>query len=188
VAGGPAAHYDGLVAALAESGSLVDQGTIFWDIRPSGRFPTLEVRAADVPMTAWESALLAALVRALAAGALALVDRGDPGPVLAPELLRLAYWRAARDGLGGHGIDVRTGRLVPATELAQRLLLAAQPALAADGALEQVTGWLRDLLQRGDGATRQRRAGARRGRLTDVVDHLIEQTAGTAAAQDSTAE
>ncbi len=184
-----AAHYDNLVATLTEAGSLVDAGTIFWDIRPSERFPTLEVRAADVPMTATESALLAALIRALAADAAARVDDGDPGPVLPAELLRVAYWRAARDGLSGHGVDVRTGRLVSAVELAERLLAAARPALADYGELEQVTGWMRDLLGRGDGAARQRQAAARRGRLADVVDYLIGQAAaGEQLAGNSTAE
>ncbi len=75
-----------------------------------------------MPMTAQESALLATLIRALAVGAVAQVDRGDPGPVLPAELLRVAYWRAARDGLNGHGVDVHTGRLIPAAELAERCL------------------------------------------------------------------
>jgi glutamate---cysteine ligase / carboxylate-amine ligase len=171
-----AAHYDELVKTLLEADGLVDEGTIFWDIRPSARYPTIEVRVADVPMTATESALLAALIRALVAHVSALVDQGDPGPEIPAELLRLAYWRAARDGLGGHGIDLTSGRLVPAAELARRLLAVARPTLADGGELELVTGWLRDLLTGGDGATRQRRAAAERGRLTDVVDHLVRQS------------
>jgi glutamate---cysteine ligase / carboxylate-amine ligase len=174
-----AAHYDELVATLLEAGALVDAGTIFWDIRPSARFPTIEIRAADVPMTAEQSALLAMLIRALVAGAAAQVDRGDPGPILPTEMLRLAYWRAARDGLNGHGVDVHTGRLVPAAELARRLLGAARPMLADYGELERVRRWLWELIKGGDGASRQRRAAARRGKLTDVVDHLIGQTAAS---------
>jgi carboxylate-amine ligase len=176
-----AAHYEDIVAMLIEAGGVVDTGTIFWDIRPSTRFPTIEVRAADVPMTARESALLATLTRALVAAAIELVDSGDPGPVLSGEILRLAYWRAARDGLGGQGVDVRTGRLIPGSVLAERLLAAARPALAAHGELENVTRWLRDLTASGDGATRQRRAATRRGSLADVVDLLIGQTAAGAS-------
>lgn len=179
-----AAHYDELVATLTGSGGLVDNATIFWDIRPSARFPTIEVRAADVPMTAERSALLAMLIRALVATAAARVERGDPGPTLLPEILRLAYWRAARDGLSGHGVDVLTGQLVPAAELAERLLCAARPMLADYGELERVTNGLRRLIADGDDASRQRRAAARRGCLTDVVDDLICQT----AAEEGTAE
>ncbi|MEV7013624.1 glutamate--cysteine ligase [Streptosporangium sp. NPDC051022] len=172
-----AAHYDEFVANLQEAGALVDSGTIFWDIRPSAHQPTLEIRAADVPITAEESALLAALVRALVVTSLAAVDRGDPGPVVSADLMRVAYWRAARDGMGGHGIDVRTGQAVPAAELAERLLGEARPALEEHGDLDRVTGWLRRLIDDGDGATRQRRAAAGNGGLSGAVDHLIERTA-----------
>ena len=36
-----AAHYDSVIATLTEVGGLVDAGTVFWDLRPSARFPTL---------------------------------------------------------------------------------------------------------------------------------------------------
>jgi carboxylate-amine ligase len=172
-------HYDRLVATLMDAGALVDTGTIFWDIRLSAKHPTLEVRVADMPVTAEESALLAALVRGLVAVILPAVDAGDTGPVVPAELLRLAYWRAARDGLGGDGVDLETGRLVPAASLATRLLDTARPALAGDE-LARVTGWLDRLVAAGDGATRQRRAAARAGGLCGVVDHLIAQTAPAA--------
>ncbi|MEV8634838.1 glutamate--cysteine ligase [Streptosporangium sp. NPDC051023] len=172
-----AAQYDEFVATLQEAGALVDAGTVFWDIRPSAHQPTLEIRAADVPMTAEESAMVAALVRALVVTSLSAVDRGDPGPVVSAELMRIAYWRAARDGLGGHGIDVRTGRPVPAAELTVGLLEAARPALEEHGDLDLVTGWLKRLLEGGDGATRQRRAATGDGGLADVVDHLVAWTA-----------
>jgi carboxylate-amine ligase len=74
---------------------------------------------------------------------------------------------------------VHTGRPVPAVELAKRLLATARPMLADYGELERVTRWLWELIKGGDGASRQRHAAARRGRLTDVVDHLIGQTAAT---------
>ncbi|HEU4426118.1 MAG TPA: YbdK family carboxylate-amine ligase, partial [Pilimelia sp.] len=108
-----AAHYDELVATSLAAGALVDTGTIFWDVRLSARQPTLEIRVADMTTTVAESALVAALVRGLATSVLPAVDAGDPAPVVPAELLRLAYWRAARDGLAGHGVDVHTGRLVP---------------------------------------------------------------------------
>ncbi|GAA4445288.1 carboxylate-amine ligase [Phytohabitans houttuyneae] len=177
-----AADYDRLVATLLQAGALVDTGTVFWDIRPSAHLPTLEVRVADMPVTAEESALLAALVRALVTVILPAVDAGDPGPVVPAELLRVAYWRAARDGLGGDAVEPDTGRLVPAATLARRLLDTAAPALAG-GDLARVTGWLDRLVDGGDGATRQRRAAAAGDGLRGVVDHLIAQTAPAPAGE-----
>ncbi|MGN9909065.1 carboxylate-amine ligase [Phytohabitans sp. LJ34] len=170
-----AAHYDDVVGTMLDAGAMVDIGTLFWDIRLSARQPTLEVRVADVPPTAEESAAFAALVRGLVVTAGAAVDRGEPAPEVAPELMRLAYWRAARDGIAGHGVDLPGGRLVPAIELAERLVESARPALAAFGDLDRVRDWLGRLAAEGDGATRQRRAAA--GGLTAAVDHLVASTA-----------
>ncbi|MBO3751878.1 glutamate--cysteine ligase [Streptosporangiaceae bacterium NEAU-GS5] len=172
------AEYDALVAALSAAKVLVDPGTIFWDVRPSARLPTLEVRGSDVPATAEDSALLAAMVRALVVVALGKVSDGDPGPQLSPALLRAAYWQAARDGLTGDGIDPLTGDLVPAADLAKRMLREASPGLAGAGDLELATARLDRLLADGTGADRQRAVLDRRGRLSDVVDHLIEVMAG----------
>lgn len=175
---GSLAEYEELVGALARTGVLVDVGTVFWDIRPSARLPTLEVRGSDVPASAGESALLAVVVRALVSVALADVDRGDRGPRLSADLLRAAYWRAARDGLDGHGIDPVTGDLVPAADIARILIRHIRPALERTGDLDMVTCGLDRLAAAGTGAARQRAALARRGRPADVVDHLIDVMTG----------
>lgn len=176
------ADHDALIAALTETGALVDPGTIFWDVRPSPRLPTLEIRVADVPATAHESALFAAVVRALVVVSLQRVDGGDPGPPLSAERLRAAYWRAARDGLDGHGVDPVTGALRPATDLAIDLLRHITPALEGTGDLDLVTHRLDHLRAYGTGAARQRVALEHRGRPADVVDHLITQLLATAPA------
>jgi carboxylate-amine ligase len=172
-----AAHYDQVVQTLLDAGAMVDRGTIFWDLRPSNSHPTLEVRVADTALTAEEAALYAALVRALVVHLSAAVRRGEPAPDVPGELLRAAYWRAARDGLDGEGLDLATGRLCPAPELAQRLLALVEPVLRAHGELDQVTKWLDRLLAEGTGARRQRQA-ARDGGLDAVVDYVAAQTAG----------
>jgi glutamate---cysteine ligase / carboxylate-amine ligase len=69
---------------------------------------------------------------------------------------------------------------VPATELIEGFLTYLGPALKAAGDTDQVPTLVRETLARGTGSTRQRRAFARRGRLTDVVDQLVTETAGTA--------
>ncbi|MCW2877836.1 MAG: putative enzyme [Sphaerisporangium sp.] len=172
------AEFDELIGALTESGALVDPGTIFWDVRPSARLPTIEVRVTDVPATAEESALLAAVVRALVLVSLDRVERGDPGPALSGERLRVAYWRAARDGLDGHGVDPLTGRLRPAADLLSVLLRHIEPALEGTGDLDLVTRRLERLRAAGTGAARQRAAHDRRGRPADVVDHLVAHLLG----------
>jgi gamma-glutamyl:cysteine ligase YbdK (ATP-grasp superfamily) len=49
------------------SRSVLDDGMVYWDVHPSARFLTVEVRVADVPSTVAETVLLATLIGAAAA-------------------------------------------------------------------------------------------------------------------------
>ncbi|MFI0408653.1 glutamate--cysteine ligase [Actinomadura sp. 3N508] len=167
------AHYEDVVATLLGCGALMDTGTIFWDVRLSARLPTLEIRLGDVAPTAADATVFAALIRALVQAASAAVDAGERAPDPPQELLRAAYWLAARDGLAGKGMDVRTGRPAGFRELAGDLLAHVLPALRDAGDLTVVTRGVHRLLTGGTGAERQRGAYRRRGRLTDVVDAAI---------------
>ncbi|WP_344534883.1 glutamate--cysteine ligase [Streptomyces albiaxialis] len=168
------AHYEELVGRLVETGALMDRGGVYWDIRPSSHVPTLEFRAPDALATAEEATLLAALVKAMAATALAAVAAGEPAPRPQQELLRAACWRAARDGLSGQSVDLPASRLVPTAVRLDRLLNWVAPALRAHGDLDLVCGAWTRLRLGGNGADRQRAAYRRGTRLPGVVDHLIE--------------
>jgi len=178
------ADYESLVTTLLETGVLVDRASIYWDVRPSSHVPTLEIRAADVATNLDDTVLLAALVRALVVVAVAGIERGAPAPQPSSELLRAAYWRAARDGMDGDGIEVHTtGRLTPAVTIVQRLLEHARPGLDHHGDYARATTGLHGLITTGGGAAQQRAAFTRSGSLADVVDHLITQTEPTTPPQ-----
>ncbi|MDT5016764.1 MAG: glutamate---cysteine ligase / carboxylate-amine ligase, partial [Mycobacterium sp.] len=57
-------EYDAVVRMLIDAGAALDEGMVYWDMRPSANFPTIEVRVADVPATVAETVLLATLIRA----------------------------------------------------------------------------------------------------------------------------
>jgi glutamate---cysteine ligase / carboxylate-amine ligase len=59
----------------------------------------------------------------------------------------------------------------------ENLLAFVRPALEESGDWEDVSTLARGVLERGNGARRQRMAYERAGRLEDVVDALIEDTA-----------
>ena len=42
-------EYDAVVRMLRHAGAMLDDGMVYWDVRPSANFPTIEVRVADVP-------------------------------------------------------------------------------------------------------------------------------------------
>ncbi|MGM1063625.1 carboxylate-amine ligase [Saccharothrix sp. Mg75] len=158
--------------ALLESGAALDEAMVYWDVRLSAKHPTVELRVCDVAATVDEAVLVAALVRAVAAMAVA----GAPAFPVSDVVLRGALWRAARDGLGGAGVDPRSGRLVAAADLVRELVGWVRPALRAAGDEDLVVDGVERLLADGTGAVRQRRAFARRGEPADVVSFLVGQT------------
>ncbi|MEU6995378.1 glutamate--cysteine ligase [Streptomyces sp. NPDC046465] len=171
-----AAHYDALAASLQAAGATHGERSLYWDVRPCAHLPTVEIRAMDVTTSVEDAAAFAVLVRALVVQALERVRRGDPGPAVDGSLLRAAYWRCARDGLSGHSLDPRTGRLVPTPHRLRQLLAYARPTLAEQGELPQVAAVLRRLVAHGGDAGRQRAAHARTGSLLGVVDDLADRT------------
>ncbi len=83
-----------LVASLVRVGMIQDATHNWWDVRPSAKYPTLELRITDLATTVDEAVMLAGLTRAVAIPATPS-RRGHPASVPQPELLGAARWRAA---------------------------------------------------------------------------------------------
>jgi carboxylate-amine ligase len=168
--------YDAEVAMLMDSGTVLDAGMVYWDVRPSAHLPTIEVRVSDVPASVDETILLAGLVRALVAAGTRAARAGDPGPLVRHELLRMACFRAARDGLTGQALDVRSGRLTTPAEQLSALLRHVRPELEELGDLARINKLLKRLLAHGNGAMRQREALAGGAGVEDLVALVARQT------------
>jgi glutamate---cysteine ligase / carboxylate-amine ligase len=170
-------EYDAVVRMLQDSGAMLDEGMVYWDVRPSANFPTIEVRVADVPATVAETVLLAALIRGAVMTALDDERRGEVLAPLSPYALRAAYWKSARDGLDGDAVDLTESHAsLPAAALLDGLVDHIRPALEAVGDYDLVRGELARLTEQGNGAMRQRRAWQRRH---DIADVLAEAAAAT---------
>ena len=170
-------EYDAVVAMLQHAGAILDDGMVYWDVRPSANFPTIEVRVADVPATVAETVLLATLIRASVMTALDDERRGDGIPRLAPHALKAAYWKAARDGLDGQAIDlVESHASVPTRVLLTGLVDRLRPALEALGDYDMVCEELARIAEHGNGAMRQRRVWRRRGEVADVIAEAATAT------------
>jgi YbdK family carboxylate-amine ligase len=167
--------YEHEIARLVDCGVLVDPKMTFWLARPSERFTTVEIRAADAATSVDDAVLYAALARALVRTCLRRHQDEQPVPDVPDQLARAALWSAARYGLAGPGIDPVSGVRVPATELFRRLLDHVRPALEDLGDAGLVRRLVTRLLHRGTGAERQRQAAASGG-PPGVVDMLIDQT------------
>ena len=170
-------EYDAMVAMLQRAGAMLDDGMVYWDVRPSANFPTIEVRVADVPATVAESVLLATLIRASVMTALEDERCGEGVPPLAPQALSAAYWKSARDGLNGQAIDLVEGHASrPARELLAGLVDHVRPALEALGDYDMARAELARIAEAGNGAMRQRRAWRRRGEVADVIAEAATAT------------
>jgi glutamate---cysteine ligase / carboxylate-amine ligase len=174
---GSRADYDELVETLLATGAIDDPARIYWDIRPSAKFDTVEFRVADANLTVDESVMTAGLVRALVVACHRQAVDDEPWADPRMELRRAAMWRAARFGLDGPLVDLGGCRSRPAGEMVDRLLEFLRPALVELGDWEAVGGLVERVRSEGTGAVRQRRAYERRHCLEDVVDLVLEETA-----------
>lgn len=170
------AAYDELVATMRAIDAIDAPARLYWDLRPSARYPTLELRVADVPLTVEESVTVAGLFRALVVEATTQVEAGHPTPSVRPEILRAALWRAARYGLEGDLLDVRAPASRPAGDVLDALVERLRPHLEDLGDDDVVCAGVARVVAEGTGAERQRRALARRGRLSDVTDAIAAAT------------
>lgn len=170
---GSRADYDGLVAALQAVEALPDATFLYWDVRPSARYETLEFRAADACLTVDDAVMVAGLWRAVARTAAEEARAGVPCPALRGELVDAARWRAARYGVEGTLVDLVEGRTAPASAVVDRLLAHVRPALEAAGDWDEVSGLVERTMAGGNGAVRQRAALTRRGEMADVLALLL---------------
>jgi glutamate---cysteine ligase / carboxylate-amine ligase len=154
-----AGEYDRLLDQLVTYGLLVDRQMSFWLARASEHLPTLELRVADVGMSADDAVLQAGLTRALVAGALSAVADGRPADVVPDMWVTASVWRASRYGIGGAAVDLRTGRLVPGVDAVALLLDHVGDALKAYGDHTAIRRLAVRVLHEGAGAMRQRRLG-----------------------------
>jgi carboxylate-amine ligase len=162
---GSAVEYDEMVARLVDCGVLVDETMSFWLARPSPRYSTVEVRVADAAATVDEAVLQCALTEGLVRYALTELAAGREARPIDGQLAAAALWTAARHGLDGPGIDLRSGKSVAAWSQLMDLV-----DLVDDSSIRDL---VRKVTKRGTGGQRQRRATE----PVAVVDELIALTA-----------
>ncbi|MCW2555524.1 MAG: carboxylate-amine ligase, YbdK family [Mycobacterium sp.] len=176
---GSATEYDQLVSDLVRSGAIADAGMVYFDVRAALSTPTLELRVCDSCPSVDTIVLIAGLFRALVERELEGLRYGIPALTLSAPLGRAALWRAARSGLEGELVDVVGLRGRPAADVVTELVSLLRPQLEEAGDWVVISELAKCVLVAGTSAARQRRALRRRGRLTDVVDQLIDETAGS---------
>ncbi|GGY59275.1 putative glutamate--cysteine ligase 2 [Streptomyces geysiriensis] len=173
---GSAETYHRRVADMVATGTILDEGMIYFDVRLSQRYPTVEFRVADVCLDAGTAVLVAALARALVETAAREWREGVPPAEHSVSLLRLAGWRAARSGLTEELLHPATMRRMPAEAVVRALLEHVEEALESCGDLDLAREGTARLLRDGNGARVQRELLERTGSLRDVVTECVRRT------------
>jgi carboxylate-amine ligase len=171
-------EHNTLAQNLIRIGAIQDTTKIYWDLRLSERFETIEMRIADACTRVDEAVLIAGFIRAIIRTCYEQAIRQESFTPARHEVIRVAQWRAARYGLNEQLVDVQAAQLVPAQDLIEKLLQFTKEALDANGDWEEVSSLAHQTLQHGNSATRQREVYQRTGNIHDVVDFLVTETAG----------
>ena len=170
-------EYEALVKMLVATGDLEDASKIYWDIRIPEHLPTVEFRVTDVCLSVDEAVMIAGLTRAIARTCYEESTRNAPYTKIRHEVIRVAHWHAARYGLDAELVDVAAGTHVPARDYIERFLNWLRPALESYGDWEEGSEIVRNVVQHGNGAARQRAVYARHGDWQELTAFLIQETA-----------
>ncbi|MSP66621.1 MAG: carboxylate-amine ligase [Alphaproteobacteria bacterium] len=154
-----AGEFNRLVAHLVEVGVIPDGSKLWWDIRPSARFPTLEMRITDICTRLDDGVAIAALYQCLLHRLWRLRESNQRWRIYPNLLVEENRWRAQRYGLKGELIDFGKWRAVPYPELFAELLELVAEDAAILGCQAELAG-ARDILRRGTSAHAQRRVFA----------------------------
>jgi len=178
-----ASEYERYVDILVGAGLIEDATKLWWDIRPSTRYPTLEMRVSDVCTRLDDAMTVAALYQCLLNHLYRLRRNNQKWRTYAPAMIEENIWRAQRYGVSGSLVDFGKGVLVPFPDLVEELIeLVAQDAVELD--VRNEVRHAREIVADGTSADRQlaayeraKTAGASdHEALQAVVDELIDDT------------
>ena len=168
-------EYIWLIEHLISTGFIHSPNEIWWDVRPSPQFGTVEIRVMDTPINMKHLLGLVALSQSLIAGISEQIDRGaylyDSHPMIA----RQNKWHAVRYGMDASFVDFDTMLAVPARQVARRLLDQCAPHAERLGCIKEL-GYVEEIIEQGSGADTQNRAWDKTGDMHQVVDRILDKT------------
>lgn len=177
-------EYSRAIDRLISAGVMEDASKLWWDMRPSARFPTLEMRITDVCTRLDDTLCIAALYQSILRMLARLRQKNLRWRIYPRIMLEENRWRAQRYGCTNSMIDLGRGACVPFASLIEEVIEMVTEDAAALGCIKEVQH-ARTILKRGTSACRQLDVFAKATAdgadsdeaLISVVDMLIEETA-----------
>src|SRR6185436_900503 len=176
-------EYERTIELLVSAGLIEDATKIWWDLRPSTRFPTLEMRITDVCPLVEDGIAIASLFRCILRLLYRLRRENQRWRYYPPFLVRENRWRAQRYGIEQGMVDFGKGAVVPFPVLLEELFELIAEDAAHFGCIAEVAH-ARMIVQRGTSADRQlarydaikKLGGSEQAALVGVVDEIVEET------------
>jgi carboxylate-amine ligase len=167
--------YRNYTDTLLATGSLTELTHIWWDVRPSEKFPTLEIRIPDMCTRIEETLCLVALIQAITAKLVRLRQANQTWRIYRKNLLDENKWRAVRYGIAETLIDFGKAREVPFHTLMEELLAWIDDVLDELGSRTEAE-YVHTILRQGTSADRQLAVYRQKGDFQAVVDQVVEET------------
>lgn len=185
------AEYRRTLDTLIEAKLIEDATKIWWDLRPSGRFPTLEMRITDVCPLSEDAVCIAAMFVCICRMLYRLRRNNQRWRTYAPFLVHENRWRAQRYGMEQGLVDFGKGEVVPFADLIDELLELLREDADHFGCRQEVEH-ARVIAKRGTSADRQlaryrallEKGESEEAALIAVVDDLIHETRSLDAKAD----
>jgi carboxylate-amine ligase len=160
---------------MMDSKVIGDYTYLWYDVRPHPNFGTVEVRVMDSQTRVEHTLALAALVQAMVKELSEHYDEQKKLSRYPYEMLDENKWMAARHGLGAQLVDLPDRDRVPVPELARRLMARLRPHAEALGS-EADFDCIEEILDRGNGASRQEVVYEANHDLREVVREVLDAT------------
>jgi glutamate---cysteine ligase / carboxylate-amine ligase len=179
-------EYERYVATMIQGGAIKDASFLWWAIRHSRKYPTLELRVADSCTNLNDSITIAAMYRCLVRRAVCDPELNRAMTGASRALVSENLWRAQRDGIRASFIDESSGRAIPCAELLATLLELLVRDAEKLGCLSEIER-TREIIAKGTSADQQLAIEGRsdvtdqtdaRDAIVAVVDWIARTTVG----------
>ena len=169
-------EFESVVNVMVETNSIPNASKIWWDLRPSWNYPTLEFRVCDVCTRVDEAVCIGAIFQAIIAKLWKLRCDNLSFRNYPVAFIEENKWRALRYGLDGKLIDFGKQQEYPARALIQEMLVWFLDDVLDDLGSRKEVEYAFKILGEGTSADRQLAVYERTGDLKAVVDQLIRET------------
>jgi len=161
---------------LLQTHSIQSMKDVWWDLRPSPGYGTLEIRICDAPATMLEVESITAFIHLLAYRCKLdnQIDKVSLHSVPTSWILRENKWRAIRFGVDAEIIKEATLEMISIKDDIHRIFDEMGPFIRELRYKEYVQ-CLNDILEKGNSAVRQRKVLENSGNINDVILHNIKE-------------